>query len=231
MKLNFYRQGFANNSSSSHSIIFTDESKKLNSTEDVEFGWQFFTCSDKKDKLNYFLICLYCSWEQLNTKYKSYTADQKDWDIEVIRSYNQSSFVEALCLQKDLWRLCKDIYGYDVIKYLITDLLVNGIVDHQSQFTFPKHRINNDIEWGFALDWIKEILNDRYAILGGHDNEDNEHTSKALDINDKNDVKLIYQTLAEVSVKELTCVKDTNNNEWFISHKRAGDILKVSFNN
>jgi hypothetical protein len=40
MKITFFREGYANNSSSSHSIIFTNE--ELKTTEYKEFGWDNF---------------------------------------------------------------------------------------------------------------------------------------------------------------------------------------------
>ena len=58
MKITFLRYGHSNNSSSSHSLIFTRQNLLPPSDESSEFGWQFFTCSSKRDKLNYLLTCL-----------------------------------------------------------------------------------------------------------------------------------------------------------------------------
>jgi hypothetical protein len=42
MKINFFRNGFASNSSSSHSLIFCEGLNE--ESEGFEFGWNFFTC-------------------------------------------------------------------------------------------------------------------------------------------------------------------------------------------
>ena len=59
MQYTFIRKGFANNSSSSHSIIFAPDAKLFDEYNGAEFGWDFFTCSSTKAKDLYLLATLY----------------------------------------------------------------------------------------------------------------------------------------------------------------------------
>ena len=62
------RLGFANNSSSSHSIIILPKNKKAKTSSDAasgDFGWGFFTAADEKSKKNYFAINLYNNLESI----------------------------------------------------------------------------------------------------------------------------------------------------------------------
>lgn len=58
------RDGFANNSSSTHSIIFADAPPSAKSSYDTDFGWDYFTVADKTGVLDYIRATL-CS----NMKY------------------------------------------------------------------------------------------------------------------------------------------------------------------
>ena len=53
------RLGFATNSSSTHSIIFTTDKIKSRIPKDGYFGWEFFTLAKKSEKKAYLATILY----------------------------------------------------------------------------------------------------------------------------------------------------------------------------
>lgn len=59
-KLKVYnvRIGLACNSSSSHSILLLNDGVKVTTTENEDFGWDFFTAADKQSKDNYLAACV-----------------------------------------------------------------------------------------------------------------------------------------------------------------------------
>lgn len=60
MKIHNIRFGLATNSSSSHSMIFLDDTTGVHDDDcsDNGFGWQFFTASSEESKLNYLALLL-----------------------------------------------------------------------------------------------------------------------------------------------------------------------------
>lgn len=60
MKIFNIRDGFANNSSSTHSIIFTDKPTAISDDYDpTDFGWEYFTIASKQGVLEYLRATLY----------------------------------------------------------------------------------------------------------------------------------------------------------------------------
>lgn len=57
MKILKVRTQFATNSSSTHSLLFLDQSTPT--TELSEFGWEFFTAANKESKENYFALTMF----------------------------------------------------------------------------------------------------------------------------------------------------------------------------
>lgn len=223
MKITFYRQGYANNSSSSHSLIFTREDESKRSDESYEFGWRHFTCSAREDKLNYLYICLHESWFSL-FRYQNIADNVIDNNLK--EDYEDIS-----------WNLFIHKYFpifYETKKYIKFHYEEErySYVDHQSVFTFPCYRdVDKGINIEFANDFINEVVNKNYVILGGNDNEeDNGHKLKYLDTSEHDDVKLLYRCLAEHSPKDIICVKDDKTGEYVISLLKNGNLMKVKFN-
>lgn len=128
MKVISMRRGFATNSSSSHSIIFSANSDNIPSdlSEVGEFGWDYFVQKSKQDKLNYFYQC-----------FGNSGLDNED-------------LAEA--------------FGVPI--EMIDEAEYDGYVDHESS-----GMIN--------MDTAISILNDeRFAILGGNDNQDDPEWTK-----------------------------------------------------
>lgn len=58
MKIYNVRLGFANNSSSTHSIMFVNPGLARDEEADGEFGWNLFTCASRESKELYFAVTL-----------------------------------------------------------------------------------------------------------------------------------------------------------------------------
>lgn len=139
--------GFANNSSSSHSIIFLKKDSKYNDcdVDQGEFGWDFFTAASKESKAIYIGLCaMYSipnSWEN---NYEEYKQRQKNNE-------------EYVC----------NLLGIEIPE--------EGYVDHQSIIKFPLNFKETSINEEFLLDFISFIQHPRILILGGNDNGDGHH--------------------------------------------------------
>lgn len=65
MKILNIREGFACNSSSTHSIIFTNEKVRDKDVDDAEFGWNEFICASPEAKTAWFAVSLQATLGQL----------------------------------------------------------------------------------------------------------------------------------------------------------------------
>lgn len=208
MKITFWREGSANNSSSSHSIIFTK--KELGTTETSEFGWDFFTAADKESKLNYAVISLYSDWHTDNSIYGCKNISYSDID-----EFRQTQF--------------KRWFSDNFVKFHVEidnwNDIFDGYVDHQSAFTFPRYRdLSKGINTEFAKAWINELLKDEYKVLGGNDNTDEVHPNK-FD-GEINDFIRCYDMFCE-SDRDTIAVFDESTDEWVISSKSGLFKIKL----
>jgi len=196
MKITFWREGSANNSSSSHSIIFTK--KELRTTETSDFGWDFFTAADATSKLNYAVISLLSDWNMDNP-------------ISHCKNISYEEIDEFLHAQFKQWFL--ENFSEFHIGYW--NEIFDGYVDHQSTFTFPRYRdLSKGINVEFAKAWINELLRDEYKVLGGNDNIDKVHPNK-FD-GEINDFIRCYNMFRE-SDPDSIAVFDELTGEWVIS--------------
>lgn len=141
--------GFANNSSSSHSIIFLkkDGIYKDELVEENQFGWEYFTVASRESKLNYIALTALSScpnpfnWNSLEGKQKELESKDK---ISKILSIN---FLD------------NDWAG----------------IDHQSLIRLPVNWEETSIHEEFLLDFAEFMLHPRILILGGNDNDEGSH--------------------------------------------------------
>lgn len=218
MKITFYRKGYANNSSSSHSLIFTGDKGLSSSNANGEYGWNYFTCADKRSKINYMLITLFNNFSRYSPESKGYITWE---DIKELTALAFIKFVRTNfpILEKELaignWR--------------------EGYVDHQSLIGLPIYR--NKDEWNqkiinveFCNALINEIVNKDYAILGGNDNGGDSHPDKNCHIaNEDTDemIRFLYGITDQYHCP--LCERDNKTGEFVLS-KFSGDIMKVKFN-
>lgn len=210
MKITFLRLGYANNSSSCHSLIFTDE--KLKTDEATDFGWDYFTAANQKAKLNYLLACLRNGFDAFaNVDHYSNIYLDRD-EVKEMVTKRWYIFLDSLGIKGD------DRYDAE-----------SAYVDHQSAITFPCYRdVSKGLNKEFAVELIKEITENNYAILGGNDNDENSHAAKDLDQEAKNSVKELWRFLTDQGEKSILTVKDIKTGEWVLS-KSFGPIMKIIF--
>lgn len=131
MKAISLRRGFATNSSSSHSIIFSADPSKLPDgiSEYSDFGWNYFVQKTKVEKLRYI-------YQSFSNSFDSIEEMAEFFDVPV-------DLVEA-------------VFDRD------------GYIDHESAGMLD-------------MDSAKAILHDdRFAILGGNDNDDDPQWVKSF---------------------------------------------------
>jgi len=204
MIITFIRYGFASNSSSSHSIIFSNNNSIIDYFDEYndydEFGWNFFTCKTKICKTRYLLLTL-----MANVSY-----NEKD------------AFIRA-----NTSKLSEFIPNINRVLNKIKD----GYVDHQSVIRIPHDYSNPEYpSIDFFIDLYKELVENSYVILGGNDNDDHEHPLKILHIkNDDTDkiIRILYQL---TYLDETYCIKDPITKEWTISSTTKGILFKLIFN-
>lgn len=212
MKITFFRQGHANNSSSSHSIIYTKDDISDKSDEASDFGWQLFTCSSKEHKQAYCQTALYESFQQiLNLSY--------NYDVV---GYGNNIISEIT------WNLYTTWYreqGFD--KILGEPILDESYIDHDSIPTFPSDRHKKILNAEFARRFCEELVNNNYAILGGNDNDNEVHSLQDLDTDLKSDFKVLWKHIHEAHPLELICQQDKLTGEFVISEAASGNLIKI----
>ena len=219
IRINFWRQGHANNSSSDHSLIWTPKVGTLEDSGTSEFGWSDFVCSSRGSKIRYMLCCLYSSYRDVT-------------GIEAYGGIIDAGHVESFILDHFRKWACKNfpVLGTTRINNF-SNHMGQGYVDHQSVITFPCHRdVSNHLNLGFAQDFITEIVDGDYAILGGNDNEDDPHPLAGLDDKDGNLLSKVHHLLKQGGrPKEILCEKDGKIGDYVLSSRSRGDIMRVTF--
>lgn len=210
MKITFYRQGHANNSSSSHSLIFTSKHQNISTDEEQEFGWHYFTCGTVDGKKNYLLSCLRDSFRR-SLKF----------------SYNYLSDVDHSLFTK----FEKDVFNTWVDEYFSEfefNTKLDTYVDHQSVFMFPTYRdASKGINKEFAKDLIRKLLEPGFVFLGGNDNDDRSHS--LVDLHEENEFVNIWRTFKDAYT--LSMVEfDVKTGEYvFSAGGNVGSLLKLKF--
>jgi len=244
MKIKFIRDGFANNSSSAHSIIYSKKnfSKMRDEQSDYGFGWENFTLVSKEAKEEYLFLLLienlniYNKSDSIFYKSKRKIADKSDWHCLPIVYKTGNKFVLNLnrfetqdYISKVLTEDFKE-FGFDTLfsqyQYLMDKNCENyEPIDHQSVIRFPRDSTGK-IHVGFAKDLITYIINNEFSILGGNDNdcEDNDNA-------EYNDGHILINVLAQGKYDSLVVVYDSNSGDYVLQNQRKGTIIRFSFEN
>lgn len=207
MKITFLRIGHANNSSSNHSIVFFDENEVLppSDAKKGEYGWDYFTLTDKEEQKLYIKMCLMYSFKR-NIKIKS---DQISWkEAEEVKERLFSNFVSTHFPELSAITINSDDY-----------------VDHQSVLYFPENRISKVIDLKFARKFINYFLARNFVILGGNDNDEIEHKYAAHNKDKETDFRNIWSRIRET---ESIVVYDDLNDE-FVLRFNNGNLMKIIF--
>lgn len=228
MKIIFQREGFANNSSSSHSIIFLEDKTYKNlikrsligTDEYKEFGWDQFSISNTRGKLNYFLLCIVPF--NYHHSYPRDGENQREFTRRINKEFN--TFFN-LIVNNGIYTLY-DSKDKPTKSELKKDLLF-GYVDHQSTILFPYYRNKKEINFQFFKDFLKEILKPNYIILGGNDNSDNDHWLLKKKVKKEKDIIKLLTKLS--NAYEITyCEYDKVSNQYVLSFS-DGSLYIIEF--
>lgn len=177
MKTIYTRFGHANNSSSSHSIVFLDREVADGNVEDYRYHWDFFTLGSRIEKERYLFSQLYVNAERMvsdthsASKLMDYKESQKAQEI-ILKNWfmNRKHEISAVFAHADTFY--KDIFEQEDYE---DDWRSTPSVDHQSVMHIPTNAETKRLDLGFFLEFCQEVLKPGYAILGGNDNSDYNH--------------------------------------------------------
>lgn len=151
------RRGFATNSSSSHSIIYSND-RKDSDCESGEFGWQRFVAASKQMKQKYLSLTVFENLLSLYYKNNELIENIKNLRLDCGRKSLENTH-KLLGFKSDI-NIDKE--GY----------VENGYIDHQSIYCLPVEFNNNiRIDTEFLKDFRDFFLQDDLVILGGNDND------------------------------------------------------------
>lgn len=233
MKLKFIRQGFANNSSSSHSIIFTK--KNLRDDYEGSFGWDYFTVESSYGKQEYLLQTLFSvfSYETISTWqfYSKRKIGERDWAIHpVLLNTGENKFQLKLGTYENhdglVQMYLKSTGILDVFpdgEQIIKNFDKYYGVDHQSVLEFPTD-LDGNIHIGFLKDFCEYLINEPFAILGGNDNDGDEHSYQSY--NEGHALLNILYKMGRCNV-----VYDLSSKDYTLQDKISGTVIRVSFKN
>lgn len=243
MKIKFIRDGFANNSSSSHSLIYSRKnfSKMKDDTSDY-FGWENFSLVSKESKEEYLFLLLienfniYNKCDSIFYKSKRKIGNKSDWHCLPIFHKTGKKFVlnlNRMETQEYIAKVLKEEFkefGFDKIfsqyDYLMEKNCENyEPIDHQSVIRFPKDSTGK-IHVRFAKDLISYIIHNEFAILGGNDNDcdDNEYS-------EYDDGHALINILAKSKYDKMVIVYDFENGDYVLQNQDKGTIIRFSFEN
>ena len=225
MKTTFFRLGFANNSSSVHSLAFSSKlnGRDKNIDNEWEFGWNNFVLGTKESKLKYMFATLKENWEMYNNFYDS------------LLTYDEMAKVN----HDYFFKLAKNIPIFSDIVYEAEEKGMDMFVDHQSTLSIPLYR-NYDkkdpnvfFNVEFFTDLTNFIVNNSFVIIGGNDNGRDEEDKNYYDPQKYNEdkyreIKQIWNSLKDKYKYYCLCEKDNNTGEYVLSY-RTGGIHKVKF--
>lgn len=253
MKIKNIRYGFANNSSSAHSIVFLNDYIAKDNEIGDSFGWNFFTAASKKAKQEYLLATLFAQRNFFSFIPKTTLTEKVGWSnpfnyTEVVNKYNlsyeeyeKSNYKEIVeygrkILERDQWQFLIENYGDILEKELIESWRDeeeerswgNPTVDHQSVIALPIE-CDGSTHTQFARELFKVLIENNFAFLGGNDNTDESHDLVSYDTySDKLDVMSAVKVLGTDRTGPL-CVYDKENDDYVLQNDRNGNKVRFSF--
>ena len=245
MKIKSIRNGFANNSSSAHSIVFLGSTKVKNNSNGSDYGWDHFTLSDKEDKKKYLLMTLLRN-DFVDFIPRTPLVEKTNWinpsDMDTIMEkhnltndeFYESKYGARLEYNKELIDKMKGDYlseEYNDIfskEFIEETILEGGYIDHQSVINLPKD-INGVVNNKFVKKFFSVLINNNFAILGGNDNGGDNHPSKEYSTSSKDSLITDAIKVLNIIYWDSTCVYDEKNNDFILQSSRKGDKIRVSF--
>lgn len=227
MKLIRYREGYACNSSSTHSIIFFDtpgrsDSQLNNSYDRWGFGWQWFTAVTPKAKLMYGIACfkqllnhIYpYSASSYIFKNKRYSKNQRD---------DMYRYIIKVVIDSSSDQTLKDLY-----KTVTPEEIDQTYIDHQSMPTLPLARNEkNRYHTKFIQDFLGWIIRAPIAILGGNDND--EYGDYSLDETKNYKIYRLFTLCFPIEQEPGFVIANDNEYTIFTPEYRGTKARKVTF--
>ncbi len=194
MKIHNVRFGLATNSSSSHSLIFLDEGQSP--PDSLLNGYEF-------------------GWQ--NFVAHSEESKRAYLGILLYNSLDRRLSNPAVALA-----LVKEWAGIDLSDPLNGGLV--GYIDHQSHITLPEDRKSAVADFKFFTALKKFVLQDNVAILGGNDNDEDDHPllSEGTEV---------LPQIERESYSSSVCRYDDRYDYWSIFNQETGAKLRMSFDN
>jgi hypothetical protein len=234
MKITFDRKGHSNNSSSSHSLIFTNLPLPRDTSNGSYFGWDYFVCSDRQRKFDYLISCLKDTWMR---HYHMAHIGSKFHIWGLPESNYKTSLNDALSdIDRIIYRLfisyIKNIFGEWINEFSLpphgSDAWEYG-VDHQSQLVFPVDRKKEHLDIDFIREFTKEFVDSpNLYVFGGNDNEEYERNAPTdKDINSDSDYHNVWYMLRDREIGDTIVVKDQKTGEFVLSQN--GQLTKIKF--
>lgn len=171
------RYGFATNSSSSHSILLTQDTgaKNVLPDESGAYGWEWFRLADEDSKMDYLWTAIFGQLKgRLCSRYTGFNEYTEDFKTrtehidlpdlgEVVNSY--------------IFKLTSAVLEYEPSFELNPQ--DQPYIDHQSCFSLPIDESSLLPHKGFTS-WFKETLKKPGTIIyGGNDNDDSGSTGRS----------------------------------------------------
>lgn len=247
IKIKSIRLGHANNSSSSHSIVFLGDTKKEDSyleEDDYSFGWEYWTASTRKSKEAYFLLTLYLNLYGINDLTKKRPLIEKiiknnddERYQEGTKSYKKNQEDKKIT-QKYCCRLVNEKFQDIFTESNLNNLLEQAAgesydynIDHQSVINLPSDKYK-ELDLNFSKNLFKILLDNNFAILGGNDNGGNYHPLKRIHIKNKfsdNILTILDFIGTERSSYQVVSYYDKLNDDFIIQDRYNGNKLRFSF--
>lgn len=206
MKIHNVRVGTANNSSSSHSIVFfkkTDLSKSFGDSGldyEYEFSWDPFVCSFPESKMRYLVATLYDNLKVMMGGWAAYHVVNSLFGIKDEVAYDSE---------------------YDS---------ANIGIDHQSRIQLPRtpkpyHKLDEcPINMEFFDDLTKYMMQKNVVIFGGNDNDEKESPPEF----DKDYAKVFDLKSINAYSSSLIARKDPLG-FWTLFNTETGTKVRLSF--
>lgn len=247
MKIKSIRYGFANNSSSSHSIVFMGDYKIKDENHNYDhYGSNDFTLASEIEKKKYLLSNL-LSNNFVNFIPRTPLTEKTGWTNpfdkdQVEKKYNlsykelpETKHGAMLEYGEDIIEKVKKDYIFEVYdgffsKELIKDAIENRVyVDHQSIIYFPRD-LNGLVNNKFVKELFSVIIKENFAILGGSDGGDHSLSEFATSSKDESVIAVLkildFMNLHNSSL----CVYDEENDDFVLQSIGLGDKMRISFN-
>lgn len=252
MYIKSIRYGFANNSSSSHSIVFLGN-HKAHDNIDEDFGWDFFTACSKESKIKYCFSTLLSQNKVVSYIPKTPLTEKIGWlnpfeaddilknkkltwkDLEKEEYKDKIDFARGIS-EGMKWEIIKEKFSSLFGEKTINDWK-NGeysipYIDHQSVIALPRNP-DGSVHIEFAKNLFSVLINENFAILGGNDNSDHGHELSSM--NTYSDNSIIIKTMKILNMigtenSGPICIYDEKSEDFIIQDNSSGNKIRLSFN-